>query len=161
MLNRVAWLGVLLGILVVGAITYYIHQNQAAQTVETAAAPSPAAPAPPPEAIPETHYPVPAETPDENAAPLPALADSDSVFQSALEKLFGASSVASLLVPKELINRLVAAVDSLDRNAPLSLRLWPLRHIESTPAVSGTGDTLALSAPNAARYASYMAVLRA
>lgn len=80
--------------------------SSAEQPAEATAGAPPAAEPPPP------HYPVPAEP---VAVPLPELSASDAPFAAAMAQLPEGSSVTALLVPTQLIRRLVVTVDNLPR----------------------------------------------
>lgn len=113
------------------------------------AAVAPAAPsAPAPSAVPR--FPV-----EPTAEPLPPLRESDPVLVEALSRLIGAAALARFLEPEDLARRFVATVDNLPRES-YATRLNPVKPIGGSFAVSGRGDTLAISPANAARYAAFV-----
>lgn len=164
-MNKKAWLGLLaVAIVAAGFFLYRYYQRQHAAPQPVAEAVAPAAPGSAPDvpgAPPKHHYPVHAETPPVNQAqPLPALADSDDSLIGALKHLLGDPAVDVYLVPKDLIRRVVATVDNLDRDGAIPLRLRPVPAVSGTPVVDGQGDTLTLSPQNSARYQPMIEVLQ-
>jgi hypothetical protein len=115
-------------------------------------APAPAEPAKPAGPPPIQH---PIET---SAEPLPALADSDAAVTKALGEIVGAGRLADVLVPGNLVRRIVASVDNAGRSQ-LYTRHVPLKPAPSKFMVSGTGDSRAISPRNPARYAIYAQVV--
>jgi len=104
---------------------------------------------------------VPAETPQvEHAQPLPALADSDTSLIGALKHLLGDQTIDAYLVPKDLIRRIVATVDNLDRDGAIPLRLRPVPAVSGMPIVEGEGDDLTLSPQNSTRYQPMIELLQ-
>lgn len=83
--------------------------------------------------------------------PLPALADSDSEVGAAAIDLLGADAVARHLVAEQLVNRLVATIDSLtsSRMAPL---MMPWQPLPGAFQVLRADDEVAISPANAGRY---------
>ncbi len=121
------------------------------------AAPPPPVTAPPaPEAAPEIANPMPAA--DAGATPLPALADSDSPFATALIAVPGAGGVRKFLRPENLIRHLVATVDSLPRRR-LAVDLRPLQPTGGTLTVSGGDEQATLDEHNTLRYGPLVAIL--
>ncbi len=103
------------------------------------------------QAPPVVHYPVPAPAQPET---LPALAESDSFVQKALEALVGPDAM-KLFRLDGIVRRFVATVDSLPRKGPLP-RLLPLRRPEGAFTVRHTSDGAVVDAANDARYAAYV-----
>lgn len=161
-MNKLA--GFLVGMVVLAGIAviawyHYGPPSQAPLEAPTpAAAEPPPATSPPPE--PEYRVPEPAAGDGEAAPTLPALPDSDAAARGELENLFGKAPVEAYLVPSQLIRRWVAFIDSLDRGGlPPAQR--PIKPVDGAPVVARDGDTLVLDPRNEARYAPYLAVLRA
>ncbi|MBL6752124.1 MAG: DUF3014 domain-containing protein [Nevskia sp.] len=155
-MNRTAWTA--LGIAVLAAIGAYLYFRPAVPTGP--APPPPAEPAPaPPAAPPESHYQIPEPPPAAAPAAPAALDDSDSQMRQALEQLLGAPA-AAMLTPKNLVRRIVATVDSLDR-APIPVRLRAVGAVPGQLAVDGSGGAITLSPRNAQRYDVLIAGLRA
>ena len=119
-----------------------------------AAAPLPAASAPDPVAS-GPHNLI---EPPADAAPLPALADSDAHVAKALADLLGAPQVTRFLMPDALVRRAVATVDNLPRQqAPA--RMWPVHPAPDRFLIDGPADaqTQTIAAANAARYTAFVA----
>lgn len=133
------------------AALYYGRKHQEEPPAQQQVSTEPAAPAPAPS--PENHTIEPAA----DAAPLPALADSDTELHQSLN---GAISRAldEFLVPKDIVRHIVVTVDNLARKKT-SVELRPIKPTGGQLAVSGT-DQLTLSADNFARYEPFMKVLR-
>ncbi|MGQ0621201.1 MAG: DUF3014 domain-containing protein [Panacagrimonas sp.] len=163
MMTRSVWMGLGFGIvLLVGALVYFNLEKTppvvpALETPEPVVAEPPAAPSVP--APPEILHPVPAGT---EAASLPPLEGSDSSFKPALqEALGGKAPLETLLVPREIIRRLVLNIDSLDRDpAPLWLRSVP-RVPGLFQAQKDGEEALAITASNAQRYRLLMQAIKA
>jgi hypothetical protein len=157
-MNRTLWTA--LGIAVLAAIGAYLYFRSvtAPQPLEAppvaATAPVPATPAP--EA--EQHYPLPEAAPAPAAAPPPSLDNSDGAILQALQQLLGPAAGA-LLTSKDVVRRIVATVDSLDR-APIPPRQRALAALPGALVVDA-GATPTLSARNFVRYEVLVSALRA
>ena len=90
--------------------------------------------------------------------PLPALADSDAAVTKALGDLVGAGRLADVIVPGNIVRKIVVSVDNAGRQQ-LYTRTTPLKPPPSRFMVSGTGDARTINPRNAARYAIYAQVL--
>ena len=90
------------------------------------------------------------------AAPLPALADSDSYFSDALASLVGKGRVGEFLLTDGLVRRVVATVDNLARSqAPA--RMWPVQPMPGRFTVEGEQNNVQTIAPaNASRYSAVL-----
>lgn len=98
---------------------------------------------------------VPAPAPVETPAPEPKVAAAPltaDTLGGALNELFGAKRVAALLRLDDFARRFVATVDNLPRaQAPASL--WPVKPAAGRfMVIERTGDRVAVSPDNAARY---------
>lgn len=93
-----------------------------------------------------------------DAAPLPALAESDAHVAKAVAGLLGAQQVARFLMPDALVRRAVATVDNLPRQQAPS-RMWPVQPAPERLLIEGPADaqTQAIAAGNAARYTAFVA----
>ena len=142
------WLGIGAALLAAMAALYYysLLDLRPPPAPQVAAAPEPApapvaAPAPPEPAV---RHPLPEET----APSLPTLENSDAMARESLSGLLGGKAFQELVIPKELVRRIVATVDNLPRQTA------PRRTIPLTPVpgafVPGGG--------NEARYAPYVRV---
>lgn len=129
---------------VVGASVWYVSLNgQKSQQLPPQAAP-PASPA--------IRYPVELEKPV--AEPLPALTESDGAIRDALATLFG-KDLEKYFNLQDIIRRIVATVDNLPREH-LSPHLMPVKSPPGLFVTTKTGERLALSPRNAARYQPYV-----
>ena len=90
--------------------------------------------------------------------PLPALADSDAVVTKALGELVGAGRLADVIVPGNVVRKIVASVDNAGRQQ-LYTRTTPLKPPPSKFMVTGSGDARTINPRNAARYAIYAQVV--
>lgn len=154
-MNKEIAIGILLTAAIAGGLAYWYYGPWPAPQ-EKAARSEPPAPAAAPADEP-IQYPVPAAA--EQAPPLPALADSDEAFRASLEQLFGTPPVESYLVSKNLIARLVATIDGLDRE-PVPLRTRAIPPVPKALVVETAGDTMVLGAKNSERYQPLMAALQ-
>lgn len=156
----VPWIAAVVLILV-GGYLYLNYQGK----------PEPKAPAvmeaPPPEEsnalvrnpVPEA---VPAPAADPFAAllpdPLPALDGSDAVMLKLAEFLLGKPELLALVVPQEIIRRIVITVDNLPaRNVPQN-RL-PLKQPEGKFAAAKDGENFVLDSSNYQRYNRHVALM--
>ena len=110
------------------------------------AAKAPTAP-PAPAAEPEIAHPIEA---DPAAPALPEPGQADATLFKALGKVLGKKLLA-LVVPDELIRRIVATVDNLPRQH-LPAAIVPLKRAPGAVATTGSGATLAIDTGNAQRY---------
>ena len=108
-----------------------------------------------------THHPIAqAEVPaSASTAPLPALDASDAGIGSALLAL-GGDRLKELLLPRQIVNRVVTTVDALPRHELGSASILPLRAPRGAFMASETQSILTADARNADRYAPYMAIMR-
>lgn len=86
------------------------------------------------------------------AAPLPELAASDDKALAVLSDAGAGSALIALLTDEALLTRLVVTIDNLPARK-FGLRQRVLRKVEGSFLTEGSGDTLAISPANAARYA--------
>lgn len=127
------------------------------ETVSAPAAPEPAtAPAPEPSAQPEIRHPIPASAP---AKPLPTLDNSDAMTRETLVELMGRKAFDELVIPKELVRRIVATVDNLPR-ATAPRRMIPLDPVPGRFRVAGKGEAASIDVANFKRYAPYVRVMQ-
>jgi hypothetical protein len=95
-----------------------------------------------------------------STAALPALVDSDASVLDALSSLVTGSDVRSLLVPSQIISRVVATVDALPRPSVGSTNILPLHTPKGTLRTEQANGITLIGARNADRYQPYMAVLQ-
>jgi len=121
-----------------------------------AAAPTPAsteAAAPAPE--PAIRHPV--QVPQEAAESLPALDKSDAMANRALSGLIGNKAFERMVVPDQLVRRIVATVDNLPRRTAPT-RVMPLNPVPGAFATLGGDEHMTIDAANYDRYAPYVRV---
>lgn len=94
-----------------------------------------------------------------STAPLPALDDSDASVRSALYAL-GGDQLKGLLLPQQVVGRIVATVDALPRHTLGSSFILPLQTPRGAFRASETQGILVADPHNAERYAPYMAVVQ-
>lgn len=153
-MNKEIAIGILVTAAIAGGLAYWYYGPPPAAQVEN---PDRAPPEPP--AAPLEHaiqYPAPAAA---EAPALPALEDSDEPFRTALVQPFGAAPVEAYLVPKNVIARLVATLDSLDRE-PVPLRTRAIAPIAQPLTVDAANNEIFLSPKNSLRYQPLMAALQ-
>jgi hypothetical protein len=137
-------IGVAAAVIVIAAGTWYYLQGRHAAPAAPPAAEAP--PAPPPE--PAVEHPVPAA---ESAAPLPALADSDSAIGEALAMLLGKAAVKDYLRPENVIRHVVVTVDNLPRQK-VAVDKRPIVPVAGSFVANGDELHATLDPQNYARY---------
>lgn len=153
-MNKEIAIGLLITAAIAGGLAYRYYGPWPAAPDKTAPSAPPDLPAAPLDE--PIQYPVPATV---DTAPLPALADSDEAFRALLAQRFGALLVEAHLVPKNVIARLVATIDSLDRE-PAPLRTRAISPVPKLLAVDAAGDAIFLSRKNSERYRPLTAALQ-
>lgn len=98
--------------------------------------------------------------PEPPPEPLPPLAESDPAILGEAKQVLGEESVETWWVNEQIVNRVVATVDSLTgkRLAPL---MSPVRPVPGRFTVLGEGDAAAISPANAERYTPYVKMVEA
>lgn len=104
-------------------------------------------------------HPLPPLPSEPEEIPLPPLAESDEGFLEALRGVLGAPGVASVMVPEQLIRRLVVAIDNLPRER-VALKDWPVRRSAGSLVVEPEGEAFRLARDNGARYQVAVALVR-
>lgn len=148
---------VLVIVIVAGGYMAYraMHPTASTATAPVTASSAMTAPVAAPIQHPITQAAAPASA---STAPLPALDDSDASVLSALEGLAGGQDLKSLLISRQIIQRIVATVDALPRHA-LGHSVLPVHAPKGTFAVTQANGTTVMDARNVARYAPYMRLL--
>ena len=152
-------LGALAVVVIAGAagFYYYLRQSAPQPAAPVVAAPPPVAAAPQAQA-PAPEHPaiaVPQAQPD---APLPTLENSDSMMRRSLADLMGGKAFEQMVVPNELVRRIVATVDNLPRpTAPR--RMMPLTPVPGAFSVAEAQNDSVEASANFERYAPYVRVL--
>lgn len=147
-------IGVAAVVLVVGlGIAYYFHGRSTLPTSEPA-------PPPPPSAAsnePAIEHPVPS-APATQAAPLPALNDSDPAVKEGLSSLIGANAM-QYVVPEDIVRHIVVTIDNLPRQkAPAAKR--PTVAVPGAFMVQGDELHATIDPRNFARYDAMVNVVR-
>ena len=143
---------------VIGAGAYLAHRARVANTPPPAPAAAPAAAA---SAAPSIRYPIaqagsgPASA---ATAPLPSLDQSDTSVADTLAALAGGADLRALLVPRQIIARIVATIDALPRHA-IGSRILPLHTPQGAFITDQSGGATVIGDRNAVRYAPYMRVV--
>jgi hypothetical protein len=158
------WLVVVLAIALIAglAAAYYWYASRhlsplglPGETASAPAAPEPASPpAPEPSPEPEIRHPIAAPKP---AKPLPTLDNSDPMARESLVGLIGRKAFDELVIPKELIRRIVATIDNLPR-ATAPRRMVPLDPVPGRFRVARSGEDARIDPANFARYAPYVRI---
>ena len=150
----------LAAVVVAGAAGFYYYLRQAAPQppAPVVAAPrvEPAPPAAAPAPAPEHHA---LAAPQAQAdAPLPTLENSDSMMRRSLSDLMGGKAFEQMVVPTELVRRVVATVDNLPRpTAPR--RMIPLTPVPGAFSVTEIQNDSVEATANFERYTPYVRVL--
>lgn len=162
MMTRAAWIGVLVGVGILGAAWWWVYGRaqqdvpDADLTMSPLDASAPSDKLVEPEAEPAIAHPMP--EPAAGGPVLPELENSDAEAIGELRNLFGAQPVEAMLVPREIIRRIVLMVDSLDRE-PLPMWLRPVRRVPGNFDVEAGSEAMRIDAANAARYAPLLAMV--
>jgi len=147
-------------ILTAAAVAYYLWQQR--PEPQRLAAPAPAAaPQSAPKASVEPRIEHPIEAPNAPAAaPLPALAESDSMVHEALAAIVGAPRFDALLRPQDIIRNVVVTIDNLPRRN-VALRLSPINPVPGAFRVGAREGAAVVGPDNAARYTPYVLAMGA
>jgi hypothetical protein len=161
--NPYAWPMAALGIALIvgcsGFYYYYFLRAQPAPSVPAAVAPPLAEPAPAPQADAQPAIRHPLVMPQaEVPQALPSLDDSDPLMRDSLTGLIGGRAFAQIVIPEQLVRRIVATADNLPRpTAPR--RLLPLNSVPGAFVTAGSDDGSSIDPANSARYAPYVRVM--
>jgi hypothetical protein len=104
------------------------------------------------------NYPVP--QPKADAAPLPELGESDSLFADSVAALFGNDTVQNLLVKTDIARHIVVTVDNLPRKK-VAERLKPVKPIPGKFLVTGPEGAQTIASENTGRYSTAVRLLDA
>ncbi|MFN2646091.1 MAG: DUF3014 domain-containing protein [Burkholderiales bacterium] len=96
----------------------------------------------------------------EPASGLPTLENSDSLLRDSVSRLIGGKAFADLIVPYQLVRRIVATVDNLPRRTAPT-RVMPINAVPGAFAAVTAADDMVIDGGNYARYAPYVRVLEA
>lgn len=143
---------------VVGVGAYLAHRAMVANTPPPAPAATSASAA---SAAPSIRHPIAQAASGPAAAttaPLPTLGQSDTSVADTLAALAGGADLRALLVPRQIIARIVATIDALPRHA-IGSRILPLRTPQGAFVTDQAGGATVIGDRNAERYAPYMRVV--
>src|SRR5258708_21156073 len=129
------------------AASYFLMHEREAPAPKPA---PPAAAAPPVDKGPK--HPLP-DAP--SPVPLPKLGESDATIGEALASLLGADAFKRLLVPEDLVRRIVATIDNLPREA-YAARLNPIVPLAASLGVTRKDESFAIDPGHSARDAAYV-----
>jgi hypothetical protein len=115
---------------------------------------APAAPA----AEPAIRHPL--EAAGDAPATLPSLENSDSMMRDSVSRLIGGKAFADMVVPYQLVRRIVATVDNLPRRTAAT-RAMPLNAVPGGFAAVTNGEQTAVDTVNYRRYVPYVNVVAA
>ncbi len=137
---------------------YLLERQHAAPPAEMLAAPKAEPPAAPPAPAPEPAVRHPLETPQDAQASLPTIDNSDSMMRRALAGLMGNKAFGELVVPDQLVRRIVATVDNLPRSTAPT-RAMPLNAVPGTFTATGGDENAVIDSANYERYLPYVRVI--
>ncbi len=143
---------------VLGAGAYLAYRARVANTTPPAPAPAPVSAA---SAAPSIRYPITQAVSGPATAatiPLPALEQSDTSVADALAALAGGADLRALLVPRRVIERMVATIDALPRHS-IGSSILPLHTPQGAFVTDQAGGATVIGDRNAERYAPYMRVV--
>ena len=160
-----SWLiWVALALVAIGALVYYLWQQNQAREVPLAGERTAQAPTATAEAPPAINHPIEqargSAPPSIEQKPLPALMVSDTTMQNALADLFGSAALGKIFYEDAIIHRFVTTIDNLPRKT-VPMRFLPVKPPASAFAATGNDEALAISADNAARYEPYVRIAEA
>jgi hypothetical protein len=122
------------------------------------AAPAVEAPASLPAPEPAIRHPL--EGVNDAPASLPLLENSDSMMRDSVSRLIGGKAFADMVVPYQLVRRIVATVDNLPRRTAPT-RAMPLNAVPGAFAALANGEQTVMDRGNYARYVPYVNVVDA
>jgi len=96
----------------------------------------------------------------DDAAPLPALAESDSALRAAIGSVVGEQALVEFFQMTGIAARIVATVDNLPRSK-VATRILPLRGPAGAFVVDGEADARVIGSANAARYEAHLRLAEA
>lgn len=157
-----SWIGAVVVVLAVVAAGAYLAYKALHPGMPITTAAQPTSPSSPPTSAATSliqHPIAQADAPaSASTAPLPALNDSDANVAAALITLAGGGDLRSLLLPQQVIARIVATIDTLPRHE-LGTLMLPLHTPKGAFATTGLDGQTVIGEQNAARYAPYMQIV--
>ena len=157
------WLPILVvAVVICAAGAYWFLQSRGELAFDLPSPTPPDAPAPvasaPPAPPPEPAIRHPLDTAAEPPpASLPTLENSDSMMRESVAGLIGRKAFSDVVIPAQLVRRIVATVDNLPRPTA-SQRMMPLHPVRGSFAATG-GETTTIARANFVRYTPYVRVL--
>ena len=153
--KAIMW-GAAAAVLVAAGVMYWFYgrPHQEVPVPEPLVGSTPAAA--PTSSAPAIEHPVPAAS---APAPLPALNDSDQAFHDALTVLPGSEAAEKLLVPEQLIRRIVGTVDNLPKKR-VAVEQRPLKPTSGQFITATSGDKLTIAPENYARYRPFVELVQ-
>ncbi len=152
-----------LAIVAGGAAFFYWWSQRALVPPSPLAVPSvePALPraTSPTDAAPAIRHPLESEV-SSTPTPLPSLQESDATVLGALAGIGGGDALERIVQREDIVRRIVATVDNLPRKK-VAQRLLPVKPAPGWLVTDAAGNSIAIGAGNAARYAPYMRVVEA
>lgn len=153
--KAITW--ILIALLALAAGWYFWQKREVRELEQVQALPpQPQAEAPVIE-HPVTDIDLPPATESEPPQPLPALADSDGELTAAAADVLGDEAASTLLVQEQIVNRMVATIDSMT-SAKLAPLMLPWQPVPGGFKALHAAEQAAISPANAERYAPVVAL---
>jgi len=153
MKNPLVWLAIVIVVGGAASLYYWRFAKGPEPAVPVATAPPPPAAAP---EAPRIQHPVP--EPPASAAPLPSLAESDTLAKETIAGLFGAGAFAQFFNTDAMVRRFVVTVDNLPRKTTAA-RLMPVKPVPGAFTVAGSNGSFDIAEPNPMRYRPYIVAM--
>jgi len=154
MKNPLVWLAIVIVVGGAASLYYWRFAKGPEPAVPVATAPPPPSAAAP--EAPRIQHPVP--EPPASAAPLPSLAESDTLAKETIAGLFGAGAFAQFFNTDAMVRRFVVTVDNLPRKTTAA-RLMPVKPVPGAFAVAGSNGSFDIAEPNPMRYRPYIVAM--
>jgi Protein of unknown function (DUF3014) len=149
-----------LAVAAIGALAWALAFYFRTWTEPAPPAPPPAAQAQAPAAAPEPAIRHPLEAASDAPATLPSIENSDSMMRDSVSRLIGGKAFADMVVPYQLVRRVVATVDNLPRRTAPT-RAMPLNAVPGAFAAVTNGEQTVIDTTNYRRYVPYVNVVAA
>ena len=149
-----------LAVAAIGALAWALAFYFRTWTEPAPPAPPPAAQAQAPAAAPEPAIRHPLEAAGDAPATLPSIENSDSMMRDSVSRLIGGKAFADMVVPYQLVRRVVATVDNLPRRTAPT-RAMPLNAVPGAFAAVTNGEQTVIDTTNYRRYVPYVNVVAA
>ncbi len=152
------WLAVAVIGVLAWALAFYSRTWLEPLPSEAPPAPAVEVPAAAPAAEPAIRHPL--EVATDGPAALPSIENSDSMMRDSLSRLIGGKAFADIVVPYQLVRRIVATVDNLPRRTAAT-RAMPLNAVPGAFAAVTNGEQTVVDTINYRRYLPYVNVVAA